>query len=86
MKDFVDKTSEQNGTPINRVNLMAIQGFENTQIKANANQIKETYGTGGTLTVIFSKGTIKRVFSEEKTITVNSNIDLANGTGDETLE
>lgn len=27
MIDFVDKTSEQSGTPINRENLMAMQGF-----------------------------------------------------------
>lgn len=27
MIDFIDKTSEQNGTPINRDNLMAMQGF-----------------------------------------------------------
>ena len=27
MIDFIDKTNEQNGTPINRENLMAVQGF-----------------------------------------------------------
>lgn len=27
MIDFIDKTTEQNGTPINRENLMAMQGF-----------------------------------------------------------
>jgi hypothetical protein len=29
--DFIDKTSEQNGTPINRENMMAIQGFISTK-------------------------------------------------------
>ena len=27
MIDFIDKTTEQAGTPVNRENLMAIQGF-----------------------------------------------------------
>ena len=27
MIDFIDKTSEQSGTPLNRENLMAVQGF-----------------------------------------------------------
>ena len=31
MIDFIDKTSEQNGTPINRKNLMAMQGFVATE-------------------------------------------------------
>ena len=31
MIDFVDKTSEQSGTPINRENLMAMQGFVATR-------------------------------------------------------
>lgn len=29
--DFIDKTTEQNGTPINRENMMAIQGFVSTK-------------------------------------------------------
>lgn len=28
MRDFIDKTSEQSGTPLNRSNMMAIQGFD----------------------------------------------------------
>ena len=31
MTEFIDKTSEQNGTPLNRKNLMAIQGFVATE-------------------------------------------------------
>lgn len=31
MVEFIDKTSEQSGTPINRGNMMAIQGFVSTQ-------------------------------------------------------
>ena len=32
MIEFIDKTSEQNGTPINRKTLMAMQGFVATEI------------------------------------------------------
>ena len=31
MIEFIDKTSEQNGTPINRENMMAMQGFVSTK-------------------------------------------------------
>ena len=36
MIDFIDKTNEQSGTPINRQNMMAIQGFPAKTIPANA--------------------------------------------------
>lgn len=41
--EFIDKTSEQNGTPINRENMMAVQGFfaKNTTINEETNVITE---------------------------------------------
>lgn len=52
MIDFIDKTSEQNGTPINRANLMAIQGFENNNIVFNSDgSITETNNNGEVLTM-----------------------------------
>lgn len=41
MIDFIDKTSEQNGTPINRENLMAIQGFSNCNTYEDVNELGE---------------------------------------------
>ena len=41
MKDFIDKTSEQSGTPINRENMMAIQGFSNCDIYEDVNELGE---------------------------------------------
>lgn len=71
MIDFVDKTSEQNGTPINRENLMAMQGFVATNTVFNADgSITETNGKGETLTTVFNAdGSITETFVGEKTIT-----------------
>ena len=41
MIDFIDKTTEQSGTPINRENLMAIQGFSNCNIYEDVNELGE---------------------------------------------
>lgn len=71
MIDFIDKTTEQNGTPINRENMMAIQGFvaKNTVFYANGN-ITETNGKGEVLTTVFNDdGSITETFVGEKTIT-----------------
>lgn len=74
MIDFVDKTSEQNGTPINRENLMAMQGFiANNTVFNNDGSITETNGKGEVLTTVFNDdGTITETFVGvvgEKTIT-----------------
>lgn len=41
MKEFIDKTSEQDGTPINRENMMAIQGFSNCNTYEDVNELGE---------------------------------------------
>ena len=69
--DFVDKTSEKNGTPINRNAMMAIQGFESltTEIKSDGS-IVQTNDEGQTLTTtVVEDGSIVQVFAGEKTIT-----------------
>lgn len=70
MIEFIDKTSTQNGTPINRANLMAIQGFTANTTTFNANgSITETNGKGETLTIVFnSDGSITETFKGSKTI------------------
>ena len=71
MVDFIDKTSEQNGTPINRENLMAMQGFVASDTVFNDDgSIVETSSKGETLTTVFNEdGSITETFVGEKTIT-----------------
>ena len=71
MIEFIDKTSEQAGTPINRENLMAIQGFiaKNTVFNADGS-ITETNGKGEALTTVFNDdGSITETLVGAKTIT-----------------
>lgn len=74
MVDFIDKLGLQSGTPLNRANLMAIQGFEAiTLTKPNANTWVETNSTGDVLTTTYNDdGTITKKYvgnSSNKTIT-----------------
>ena len=70
MIEFIDKTSTVSGTPINRANLMAIQGFEAKTTVFNADgSIVETNGKGEKLTTVFNAdGSIKQTFVGTKTI------------------
>lgn len=71
MKEFIDKTSEENGTPINRENMMAIQGFiAKTTVFNSDGSITETNDEGEALTTKFnSDGSITETFVGSKTIT-----------------
>ena len=71
MVDFVDKTNEQDGTPINRKNLMAIQGFIGMTTEKQADgSILQTNAEGQTLlTVKNVDGSITQTFTGEKVIT-----------------
>lgn len=70
MKDFIDKTMTQAGTPINRANMMAMQGFiAKTTVFNSDGTITETNGDGETLTTEFlADGTIKETFVGSKTV------------------
>ena len=70
MKEFIDKTSTQSGTPINRANLMAIQGFMAKSTTFNADgSITEQNSSGETLTTKFNAdGSITETFVGTKTI------------------
>ena len=70
MIEFIDKTSTQNGTPINRANLMAIQGFVAKTTVFNADgSITETNAKGEKLTTVFNAdGSITETFVGSKTI------------------
>lgn len=71
MKEFIDKTSEQSGTPINRKMLMALQGFQSAHTVFNVDgSIAETNEEGHTLITVFNAdGSITETFSGDKTIT-----------------
>lgn len=70
MIEFIDKTSTQSGTPINRANLMAIQGFVAKTTVFNADgSITETNSKGETLTTTFGTNTITERFVGKFTIT-----------------
>lgn len=71
MKEFIDKTTEQSGTPINRENLMAMQGFIGTQTTFNEDgSITETNSDGEKLTTTFNDdGSITETFVGDKTLT-----------------
>lgn len=68
--DFIDKTSEQNGTPLNRENMMALQGFQAKKTVFNSDgSITETNSKGEILTTVFNAdGSITETFVGEKTI------------------
>lgn len=89
MIDFIDKTTEQNGTPINRENLMALQGMGNNNVDIVENDdesitITETNNDNHTLTVNITENedgstTIVETFVGDKTITKTTTIN-AEGT------
>lgn len=70
MKDFIDKTSTQAGTPLNRANLMAIQGFISNNIVFNDDgTITETNENGEIKTTVFNEdGSVTETFIGEKII------------------
>ena len=75
MVEFIDKTNEQDGTPINRENLMAIQGFVSSTVIFNQDgSMTETNEKNETLTTypweLGEKIMQRIVFQGERTITI----------------
>ena len=77
MIEFIDKTSEQNGTPINRKTLMAMQGFVATETapptkneQGEVQIIETNTETNEQLITTFKlNGKIEEKFIGKKTIT-----------------
>ena len=71
MKEFIDETESKDGTPINRANLMAMQGFIGAKYTyGDSGEIIETNSNGETLTTIRNDdGSYTQTFAGEKTIT-----------------
>lgn len=74
MIEFIDKTSEKDGTNINRQSLMAIQGFVAAETVFNSDgSITETNLLGQTLTTVFNAdGSVTETLSGEKTISLTT--------------
>ena len=80
MREFIDKTSEQSGTPLNRDYLMAIQGFDAIETSINmygypGPTIVETNACGETLTTVFYEGQISEFLVGSKRIEKNTMFD-----------
>lgn len=86
MYDFVDKTTSEAGTPINRKAMMAVQGFQAKTTTFNADgSITETSADGQTLTTVFNTdGSITQTFVGDKTIVKTTTFN-ANGSITEVL-
>lgn len=71
MIEFIDKTSTQSGTPLNRASMMAIQGFVAKKVEfLDSGEIKEENKNGEVKTTIFNDdGSITIRFVGKKTIT-----------------
>lgn len=70
MIEFIDRVGSKSGTPINRSNLMGVQGFQNLTYQfIDGKIIEKDNTTGYTLTTTFnSDGSIKQTFVGEKEI------------------
>lgn len=69
MIEFIDKTSEKSGTPLNRANMMAVQGFIGSTITFGDYEILEKNSKGEEKVTKFNEdGSITETFSGEKTI------------------
>lgn len=77
MQEFIDETTEKQGTPINRKNLMSIQGFTNQNTTFTDGSVVQVNSDGQTLTTIFNEdGSITETFVGEKTITKTTSFGL----------
>ena len=92
MIEFIDKTSEQSGTPINRENMMAIQGFSNCNIYEDVNelgeeQVIEDYVDRNEklITTFKLDGRIEEKFIGEKTITKTYSFGIGNNISSEVI-
>ena len=70
MKEFIDETIEKQGTPINRYNMLAIQGFIGNKVTFQDNSVTQINSNGEKLVTTFNDdGSITETFTGEKTIT-----------------
>lgn len=70
MVEFIDKSTDKPGTPLNRATMLAIQGFIGSNVAYNPDgSITETNSKGETLrTQRNEDGSYTQIFEGEKTI------------------
>ena len=75
MHDFIDKTDQHSGTPLNREAMMAVQGFSDAKIVIEESENKILiYGKSRTLEISFNDNIITQTFTGNKTITKETTI------------
>jgi hypothetical protein len=86
MVEFIDKSSANAGTPINRQTMMAVQGFQSVEtVFKSDGSIEETNGQGHKkITTFNADGSITEAFVGEKQMTKTTTF-LANGTVKEVI-
>lgn len=67
MREFIDETTEKEGTNINRANMMAMQGYQGENVTFG-DTITKTNDKGETETITFSGNKIFKKFVGGKTI------------------
>lgn len=67
MREFIDETTEKDGTEINRSNMMALQGYQGEDVTFG-DTITKTNDKGEIETITFSVNKIFKKFVGEKTI------------------
>lgn len=67
MREFIDETTEKEGTDINRSNMMALQGYQGEDVTFG-NTITKVNDKGETETISFIGNQIFKTFVGKKTI------------------
>lgn len=71
MIEFVDRNQNDDGTPLDRSHLMAVQGFDTSTTKFDGNTVTANNKYGEVMTTTFnSDGTITKTLVGEKTISM----------------
>ncbi len=60
MLEFIDKTSESSGTKLNRINMMALQGYQTETVEFGENSITKTNSNGDVETTVFEGNKITK--------------------------
>ncbi len=68
VREFIDETTEKEGTDFSRVNMMALQGYQG-EIVTFGNTIVKVNDKGETETITFLENQIIKEFVGEKTVT-----------------
>lgn len=77
MIDFIDKTSEQDGTPLNRYTMMNMQGFVACSLVPDAGKLKIVYNDGSMTTIesdLTAQTVTETYYGLNKTISQTINI------------